>query len=473
MNDLELARRRRHRSERILAALIVLAAIIGSLLLFDLNRRDAELLRTETTYVPKPFVITDDTRLLAEYVRIDTSNPPGGETAGARWLIAQLAAAGIKAELIESQPGRGNVYARIRGKRRGAGLLLLNHIDVVPADPKGWTRPPFAGETFLDAMYGRGTVDMKGTAICQLRAFVEVAKSGRVPEHDLVFLAVADEEQGGTWGTRWLLANRPDLFEGIRYALNEGGITEIVAEKMTYFGIEIGTKLIVTATLHAPTREQLQKARIALEPMYGSRKVMRVMPEVRRFFRELAPQRLLYRRELEDIDRAVSEGTVWRLPKGYLELMQDVVIADAVRRDGNRFVMSVRMINLPDTRPADRIAAITSAVRPYGVGVVVTRSEGPITLSPIDTPLYRLIAREAVASWPATSTGTEILNGSYNDSRLLRQRGIVAYGLQVFPIDFFQSEAIHGVDERVRVASFQEGVALMSRVVGQYAFGAE
>ena len=453
--------------------LLVLAAIVGTLFLLDRNRRAEAVLRLQNTYVPKPFVMTNDARLLAEYVRIDTSNPPGRETAGARWLIAQLATAGIKAELIESQPGRGNVYARIRGKRRGSGLLLINHIDVVPADPKGWKRPPFSGETFLDAMYGRGTVDMKGTAICQLRAFIEVAKAGRPPERDLVFLAVADEEQRGTWGTKWLLVNRPDIFEGIGFALNEGGITEVISEKVTYFGVEIGTKLVVTADLRAPTREQLQRARIALEPYYGSRKPTRIMPEVRRFFRELAPVRLLYRRELEDIDRAVADGTFWHLPAGYRELTQDVIIAEAVRREGDRFVMTVKMINLPDTRPPDRIAVATAAVQPFGVKVEVTRSEGPIALSPVDTPLYRLIVREAKATWPSSVTGTEILNGTYNDSRLLRQRGIVAYGLQVFPIDFFQSQAIHGVDERVRVASLQEGVALMSRIVGQYAFAKE
>ncbi len=467
MTDLDPAIRRRHRNERILAALIVLAAVIGTLLIFDVNQRAREVAEP-TTYIPKPFVMTDDARLLAEYVRIDTSNPPGRETAGARWLVAQLAAAGIRAELIESRPGRGNVYARLRGKRRGEGLMLINHIDVVPADPKGWKRPPFAAETYLDALYGRGTIDMKGTAICQLRAFVQVAKAGRVPERDLVFLAVADEEAGGTWGTKWLLANRPDLFEGIGYALNEGGITEVNAEKVTYFGIEIGTKLASTAVLRAPTREQLQNARIALEPFYGSRKATRITPEVRRFFRELAPKRTMYSRELQDIDRAVAEGTIWRLPAGYLELTQDIVFADAVRAEGKGFAMTVKMLNLPDTRPADTIASVTSAVRPFGVKVEVTRVEGPIPLSPIDTPLYRLIVKEAAGSFPGSATGTEILNGTYNDSRFLRQRGIVAYGLQAFPIDFFQSQTIHGFDERVRIAAFQEGVALTTRIVDQY-----
>ena len=76
------------------------------------------------------------------------------------------------------------MYARIRGRNRGQGLLLFNHIDVVPPGP-GWKASPFDGFIGLNMMYGRGTLDMKALALCQLLAFVEVARSGQPPAHDL------------------------------------------------------------------------------------------------------------------------------------------------------------------------------------------------------------------------------------------------------------------------------------------------
>jgi acetylornithine deacetylase/succinyl-diaminopimelate desuccinylase-like protein len=469
--DAEAARRRRHRRERIVAVAFVLIAIVVTAVLVLRNWGEPEVTEEQKTYIPKPFVMTDDTRLLEAYLKIDTSNPPGRETAGARWLIEQFNAAGFRAELIEPQPGRGSVYARIPGKRRGGGLLLLSHIDVVPADAKAWKRPPFGGQVFLDSLYGRGAIDMKGTTICQLRAFLNVARSGKQPEHDLVFLAVADEERGGTWGTRWLLDHRPDIFEGVEFALNEGGITEVIKESLTYFGIEIGTKQSVTVILRSPRRESLQQARIALEPFYGSDKPTRILPEVRRFFSELAPLRIEYRKELEDVDRAVAEGRFWKLPLGYRELTQDVIITEAIREEGGQFAMNVILCSLPDTKPGTRIEFLRDKVRPFKVTMDVQSSEGPTPFSRIDTPLYRILVSEASTRWPAARTGTEILNRTSNDSRFLRGRGIVAYGVQAFPVDYFQSESIHAVDERVRIEWFNQGVALTSRVVDRYAFG--
>src|SRR5205823_3396924 len=152
-------------------------------------------------------------------------------------------------EIFEPAPGRANLYARIRGKRNGEGLMLASHIDVVPASPNGWTRPPFSGDIHLNQIWGRGALDMKSITICQLEAFIAVAKSGRQPERDLVLLAVADEETGSANGMRWIVEHRPDILAGIRYALNEGGVTETLSEAITYFGIEIGTKQVITLDL--------------------------------------------------------------------------------------------------------------------------------------------------------------------------------------------------------------------------------
>jgi len=219
--------------------LILLAAgavIIGGLVVYNRTVEDDV---NSQLWIPRAIKMTPEIARLQEYVRIDTSK--NNEIDGARYLAAILARQKIPAEIIESAPGRANLYARIKGKHDGDALLLLNHIDVVAAPPQGWSHPPFAAEAQLNFIWGRGTLDMKGIAVCQLEAFLDVARSGRVPERDLVFLATADEENDGVLGVRWLLEHRPDLFHGVRYALNEGGVTETLQERVSYFGIETGT----------------------------------------------------------------------------------------------------------------------------------------------------------------------------------------------------------------------------------------
>ncbi|HVS33564.1 MAG TPA: M20/M25/M40 family metallo-hydrolase [Thermoanaerobaculia bacterium] len=466
----EEQKRRRHRNERVVAFALIALAAIAAWWILRVNRATDEALRAETSYIPKPTTITPEVELLQQYIRFDTTNPPGNELPAAQWLASLLARGGVQAEVIESAPSRASVYARIEGRRRDEGLLLLHHIDVIGATPDGWKKPPFAAEIFLNQLYGRGAIDMKGVGICFLAGFLEVARSGRVPERDIVFLAVADEETGSDLGMRWLMENRPDVIAGVRYALNEGGITEMQQEKMTYYGIEVGTKQSVTVELEAGNREALQRARIALEPWFISREAHRVLPEVRRFLADIAPQRIEFRMDLEDIDRTIANGRFWRLPAGYREVAQNLVWADGVVRAEDGFTMRTLLLNLPDENPDQRLRWLESQVRPFGVRIGrIVRKEGPVPISSTETPLYDLLRLEAERAYGAR-VGTEVLVKSFNDSRFLRTRGIAAYGINPFPIDFFQSESIHSTDERIRVDYFQQGVEFTRRLVAAFAF---
>jgi len=149
------------------------AAIIAALEIYN-RRTDTDI--QSQMYVPKNSPITPEIVLLQKYIRIDTSNPPGREMAGARFLADLVEKHGLKAEIIESAPGRANVYARLKGKRRGDALLLLNHIDVVPADGKAWSHPPFAAAIALNQLWGRGALDMKSIALCELEGLFEVMR---------------------------------------------------------------------------------------------------------------------------------------------------------------------------------------------------------------------------------------------------------------------------------------------------------
>lgn len=466
----DAARRRRHRNERIAAVIGVSLLLAGVFAFRRWNVREEERLAKERTYIPQALQITPEVQLLQQYVRIDTSNPPGRELAGARFLAALLERAGVRAEIIEPAPGRASVYARIHGRRPGEGLLLLNHIDVVAADPSQWNRPPFSGEIELTTMYGRGTLDMKSIAICQLAAFLDVARSGKPPERDIAFLAAADEEAGGRLGTGWLVEHRPELFDGIRYAIGEGGITEMIADRITYFAIEVGSKQYAKLTLEADAREPLEKVRWLLQPYFTSWEPERILPEVRTYFRFIAPTRVSIPRQLADPDGAAARGEFWLLPKPYRDLTQNIVSMHWPHKTDRGWAAPVFMLMLPDEEPEQRVAWIRRKVEPLGVRVRVDIIEPRTPVSSHDTPMFRILAAEAAREYQVHS-GTLILHRSSNDSRFLRRRGIECYGISPYPVDTFGSATIHGVDEQLRLDRFVHGVELMRRVVRRWAFG--
>lgn len=169
--------------------------------------------------------------LVSRLIRFDTSNTgepetTRGEAECAKWVAQQLEEVGYTTQYVESgRPGRGNIFARLAGppdSDRGA-LLLHTHLDVVPAEPADWSVHPFSGAVSDGYIWGRGAVDMKdmvGMALALARQF---KREGTVPPREIVFAFLADEEAGGTWGSQWLVANRPDLFDGITEAVGEVG----------------------------------------------------------------------------------------------------------------------------------------------------------------------------------------------------------------------------------------------------------
>ena len=337
--------------------------------------------------------------------------------------------------------------------------------------PRQWRFPPFGGKIALNQLWGRGSLDMKSIALCELDGFLAVARSHRPPERDLVFLAVADEERGGKLGTAWLLQHRPDVFDGIRYTINEGGVTETKQEKLTYFGIEVGTKLSVRMRISAPTRDEMSRVRIALEPYIAPRDPQRILPEVREFLHDIAPYRIEIRALLDDVVSTERAGKFWLLPQGYKELTQNVIWISGVKMNDGRATMDVNLYNLPDEDPDRRIDWLRSRIAPFGATIDdVILKDTPAPLSSTRTPMYALIAREARKEYGNVGIGTEILAAWTNDSRYLRSRGIICYGLWPFPVDYYQALGIHGIDERIRIDWYMDGIALTRRLVAAYAF---
>ncbi|HEX8252444.1 MAG TPA: hypothetical protein VF846_04775, partial [Thermoanaerobaculia bacterium] len=261
------------------------------------------------------------------------------------------------------------------------------------------------------------------------------------------------------------------VFEGIRYGITEGGITEIMRERMTYFGIEVGGKQHVEFTVLGDDLEAMRAARFALEPLMFPREPERVMPEIAAYMRIVAPTRMASRAYLSDIELTIREGQFWRLPATYRDLVQNTVGASGPTRKNGRWSMSITLLNLPDEDPDARVAAIMRVLAPFGLslGEFATK-EGRAPISRWDTPLFALIAKEAQRRFDVAA-GPQILYRSATDSRFLRARGIVCYGVAPYRVTYYESISIHHGDERVRIPAFQEGIAFMRQVVATWARG--
>lgn len=201
-----------------------------------------------------PAVHREALDILQRYIRIDTSNPPGNEAPAARFLGEILEAEGLACDYIETHPNRELVMTRLRGDRsRGGALLLGNHLDVVPVEEEAWDVPPFEGIVRDGRIYGRGALDMKGCGVMQLMTVLLLHRLDVPLGRDVIFLAVPDEEAGSIRGIRWVIRHRPDLLDGIDFALNEGvgGITEFAGGEGRIFMPTIDEKGVAWLRLRA------------------------------------------------------------------------------------------------------------------------------------------------------------------------------------------------------------------------------
>jgi acetylornithine deacetylase/succinyl-diaminopimelate desuccinylase-like protein len=211
--------------------------------------------------------------LLRELLQHDTSNPPGNERPGQELVAGRLRAAGLEVELVEPDPERPNVVARLRGRKPGPVLGLLSHVDTVPADPRGWRHDPWSGALAEGCVWGRGALDMKSQTAAEVVAACSLAREGWRPARgDLVVISVADEEVDGT-GAEIVCAERPDLVR-CDYLLNEGGGVSFPFDGDRVYDVSVGEKGVFRFTLstdgvagHASVPAVADNALLKLAPL--------------------------------------------------------------------------------------------------------------------------------------------------------------------------------------------------------------
>ena len=413
-------------------------------------------------------------KILQDYIRIDTSTTTGSELAGAQFLAEHLEAAGLEAH-IERFPGnKANLWAILEGESPKA-IVLHNHIDVyqVP-DPEAWEFPPFEGLIDKAWIYGRGAFDMKSVAVAQLQAITEMARSGKQPEKTIIFLATGSEETGSELGSKWIIANHPNLLERLDVVLTEGGVVEAIShEEIKFWGIEFAQKWFGDGSACSENRQRLEQLRVDLTEISETNMDLRLTPEVEEFLDAYASSRANKQTQqiLKDIRSALDHPDQFASLPAYLKsLFRDEVAAFEVEEDEQGgYCMRIILHLLPGSDFAAAKSRLLPDWATSGVSLTMEAPGGAGHGSPTDHPAMKVLIEAVQELYPQATVGPYFLPWSATDARFFRQAEIPSYGFSpflIFVTDTFRRDTLN---ERIDLQGFVRGVELYERTVRKLA----
>ncbi|MGI9042581.1 MAG: M20/M25/M40 family metallo-hydrolase [Gemmatimonadaceae bacterium] len=418
--------------------------------------------------------------ILSEYLRIDTSNPPGNELPAARFLKAILDKEGIEAHILDSAAFDGkhaNLYARLKGNGSKRAIALVNHMDVVPATASEWSVSPFSGEVKDGYIWGRGAIDMKGEAIAHLMAMIALKRSGVTLNRDIVFIANADEEYTST-GAIMFVKNNAGLIEDVEYIITEATENSVVDGQVRYFSVGVAEKRTFWQKLTVkgvpshgsrPTKQNpVPRLVAALDRIAKYETPLHVTPGVDKFFRDISKLYPEPRRSwLADVRKAVEnpEAREWILSDVYWNAyLRNTISLTGVTGSNKTNVIppeataEIDIRLLPDTDPAQLLATLKGLVDDTAVHwSTILEPKTPLE-SPVDTELFRAIERAARDRAPNAFVTTPMQTGA-TDRPTYRKLGIITYAIDPFLTEQAERQkGVHGNNERLSVANVGFGI---------------
>jgi len=416
----------------------------------------------------------DATTFLSTYIQIDTTNPPGNETEAARFLAERFQKSGIDAEVFESEPGRGSVLARLKGTGGARPIILLNHLDVVPATPSEWSVPPFSGMVRDGFVYGRGAVDCKGVGTIDAETMFLLKEHGIAHKRDIIFLGTAGEETGGAAGAGWMVAHHFDELGDAEFVLNEGGDIHVADDGRITYEVAVSEKtpcwLRLTATGVAghgsapPAQTAVTRLLDAVDRVRRLPQPVHVTPEVQAYYAAHAAIESGERRaQLLNLRAALKNPrfrTALLSARHDAALVRNTITPTVLNGSQKTNViphsasaeLDCRL--LPDQDPKRFVRSVRDAIADPLVNVEVLLNFPPSS-SPTNTALYRSLRRlahnEKTLAMPAVLTG-------FTDSHYFRDKGIASYGFVPFKMTEEEGSREHGIDERLSTVNLRDGI---------------
>jgi acetylornithine deacetylase/succinyl-diaminopimelate desuccinylase-like protein len=432
-------------------------------------------------------------RWMAEYLRINTTNPPGNELKAAEWFKRIFDAEGIENRLLEYAPGRADIWARVpaarvvNGKRTAGAvkrpIVLLNHMDVVSSDPAYWRAPPFSATILDSAMYGRGAQDMKSEALAQLLVMVMLKREQPARDRDVIFLATADEEVHDS-GTDWLIAQHPELLGHAEFLVTEGGENLLDGASEKYVGVDVAEKapfwLHVVAHGEGghgsrPIDDSAPNRLVrALDRIMKYQPEPRVQPELQQLLAEMAafepPSRAAHLRNIGQAlqDKAFRASLAEDESLNYL--LHNTIAVTMLQGSRQTNVipeeawanLDVRL--LPGEDPKEFLQTLQAVADDPSVSIEPLDGFAKGNSSPISTALFDSIRRVSAHYFPQAPVLPR-LAGGYNESQRYRPLGIVCYGFSPFMTTAEEANTEHGNNERIRLDELRRGFRVLYDVV--------
>ena len=423
---------------------------------------------------------------MQEYLRIDTTNPPGNELRAATFLKRIFDQEGIENRLFEYSPGRADLWARVphAGASPKRPIILLNHMDVVTSDASHWKVPPFSGQIVDGAIYGRGAEDMKNEGLAQLVVMVMLQREKVALDRDVIFLAVADEEVDST-GTDWFIQHQRDLLGNAEFLINEGGENILEAGRVKSIGVDVGEKtpfwLRVVAHGRAghgsmPIADSAPNRLVtALNRILAYETPFKVLPVVEEYLRQMAAHEPPARAEKFRNIRAALEDKNFQQEVTNDEtlnyMLRDTISLTMLGGSAQTNVippeawanLDVRL--LPGEDPQKFLASLRSVVSDPNVTIEPQNAEvRAANSSPTDTELYGAI-QEVSAHYFRGTPVLPRLDSGYTESQRYRPLGIHSYGFTPYVSTQEESDTEHGDNERIRVEEVRRGFRVLYDVI--------
>jgi acetylornithine deacetylase/succinyl-diaminopimelate desuccinylase-like protein len=421
--------------------------------------------------------------LLSEYIQINTTNPPGNESKAVTFFENIFIREGIEYKIYEPETDRASIRAILHGSGEKQPVILLNHMDVVPAENQDWTVDPFGGEVKDGFIYGRGALDMKSLGIMELMAFLEIKNSGVTPSRDIIFLATADEETGGKHGVDYLLENHPEDFSA-EFVINEGGfgISGLLPDRPVFMisTAEKGLCWLKVKSTGQPGHSSvphgqnaLEKLNAAIHRLLSEKTPITLTPIIKTYFNNLGLgwdflEPFLKDQKAETLGQILEQTGFIQMPQ--ISAMLKNTISLTQIHSGNKTnvipasaeaTMDIRL--LPGYPIDDYLNQMKDKMGDDDLTFdIIAQSEA--SSSPPDTPYFHLMEEAIKEQYPEALVTPSLLFAT-SDSRLFRKHGITTYGFCPAIIGIEDVQRIHGIDERISIENMINGTKLFTKIV--------
>jgi len=428
--------------------------------------------------------------LLSEAIRIETVNPPGDERRLAEFYSKILSGAGIETRVVatpngDSTIGRAAVWGVVRGSGKARPIVLLSHLDVVPAERDAWRNDPFAGIRDGDFVIGRGALDAKGISVVHLLTLLELANRDHPLKRDVIFLATPDEETGGIDGAGFLTREHPELLGGAEYLLTEGGgilnrgsgepaLWRIGITEKSPCWLRVVSRGTPGHSSVPPLDAAVPRLIAALDRVDRMELPIVVVPEVERMYRALAalapPEDAT---GYTDLARYLAEDPAFRhrfmTLRFQAALVTNTLTVTVLEGSTRTNVLPAQAVAHIDARllPGESCERFTrrveAAIADPSIHTEVLLSFETGSSSP-DTPLYAAIEAIAARSDPPAYTAPSVTIG-FTDAHYFRNLGVTSYGFVPRAVRREDLEGVHGSNERANVGSLANAVSALIEIL--------